>query len=115
MKIEFAADGGLAAFPALRKPVTIDAATLPPARGRALAALVERARFFEVPQQGNRAGAARDARCYTIAIDDGARARRVTLREPIADGHMRALVDEIASCAAEQRRADASGSRRGRA
>ena len=110
MKIEFAAEGGLAAFPGLAQPVTIDAAALSPARGRALATLVERAGFFDAAAGEPAAAAtppspARDARCYTIAIDDGTRSRRITVREPIADTHMRALVDEIASCAADVRRA----------
>jgi hypothetical protein len=46
-----------------------------------------------------------DARVYTIAVDDGAQCRTVTVPEPIADPALRELVDELAQHAAAARRA----------
>jgi hypothetical protein len=102
MKIEFCVDGGFAHLPGLAKPVTIDCAALPPAHGARLARLVERARFFDAPAPAAPAGA-RDARSYTLAIDDGRRRRSLTLAEPIADAGMRELVDAVSDSAREMR------------
>jgi hypothetical protein len=103
MKIEFSIDGGFANLPGMKKPVTIDAAQLPPAHCERLRKLVERARFFDaVPAP--MASAARDAQCYTIAVEDGARKRTMTMSEPIVDAAMRDLVGEIRACADDMRR-----------
>jgi hypothetical protein len=101
MKIEFSVDGGLAGFPGLRKPVTIDAGTLSAAGGAHLRQLVERAAFFTTPM--NPAAAANDGRCYTIAIDDGGECRTLTVAEPIANPAMQALVAELSARAREVR------------
>ena len=104
VKIELSIDGGFARLPGLARPVTIDSAALAPAHGAKLARLVARARFFDAPPPASPPSPARDARCYTIAIDDGGRRRSVTLREPIADAGLRDLVDEIVACAGDGRR-----------
>lgn len=98
MKIDFSVDGGLASFPGLRRPVTLECDRLPPERRARLAALVERARFFSAPSTPPPPGAA-DCRTYTVAIQDGPRARTVTVAEPIGDPGLRELVDEIRDCA----------------
>ncbi len=103
MKIEFSVDGGLAHFPRLREPVMIDASTLPPAHGARLRKLVDGARFFDAAAVAPPEDA-RDAQCYTIAIDDGARKRTLQVSEPIADAHMRDLVGELVACADDARR-----------
>jgi len=105
MRIDFRIDGGLAAFPGLAKPVTIDCAALPAAQTSRLQELVDRADFFSLP---GKEPAARlpDARAYTIAIDDGRRCRTVTVAEPIANAALRELVAELrthASAARSQR------------
>jgi len=98
VKIDFSVDGGLASFPGLRHPVTLECDRLPPERRERLAQLVERARFFSAaPQRATPAGA--DGRTYTVAIEDGARARTLKLAEPIGDAGLRELVDEIRDCA----------------
>ncbi|MEO6928593.1 MAG: protealysin inhibitor emfourin [Casimicrobiaceae bacterium] len=104
MKIRFSVEGGLAHFPRLREPVTIDASALPAAHAARLRRLVDAARFFDAaaPQS---ASEARDAQCYTIAIDDGLRQRTLQVSEPIADPPMRDLVHELVACADDSRRA----------
>jgi len=104
MRIDFRADGGLAAFPGLSAPVTIHCDALPPAENRRVRDLVRRAGFFALPP-ADRQPPAPDARSYTIAIDDGQRCRTVTLREPIADPALRDLVDTLRDKARAARRA----------
>ncbi len=94
MHIDFRIDGGLAAFPGLAKPVSIDCAALPANDAARLDELVRRADFFGVPQPAA-AAPVPDARAYTIAIDDGLQCRTLTLGEPIADASMRELVAEL--------------------
>jgi hypothetical protein len=102
MRIAFSVDGGLASFPGLRKPVTLDSAQLSPQRAQRLHALVERAQFFKAAPPQPPSGA--DQRAYTVEIDDGRQCRTMTLTEPIADAGLRELVSEIRDCAREVRR-----------
>ena len=98
MKIDFSVDGGLASFPGLRRPVTLECDRLPPERRERLAQLVERAQFFSAAPAGGSPGGA-DRRTYTVCIEDGARTRTLKLVEPIGDASLRELVDEIRDCA----------------
>ena len=104
MKIELKIDGGFVRLPGLARPVTIDSTALPPAHGAKLARLVARSRFFDAAPPSPAAAPTRDARSYTIAIDDGGRRRSMTLSEPIADAGLRDLVDEVVACAGDARR-----------
>lgn len=102
MRIEFRVDGGLAAFPGLAKPVSIDCSALPAPAGERLRDLVHRARLFALPaEQG---AALPDARAYTIAVDDDSRCRTVTVREPITDPALQELIAELEHHAAVERR-----------
>jgi hypothetical protein len=103
MRIDFRADGGLAAFPGLSAPVTIHCDALPPPENERVRELVRRAGFFALPP-GERHPGTLDARSYTIAIDDGSRCRTVTVREPIADPALRELVDTLRDKARAVRR-----------
>ena len=98
MRIALRMDGGLASFPGLRRPVTIDCDRLPPERAERLRELVEQARFWSAAPGAAPAGGA-DQRTYTVEIDDGRQCRALTIPEPIADAHLRALVAEIRECA----------------
>jgi hypothetical protein len=105
MRIAFRSEGGIAAFPGLAKPVTIQCDALPTEEGARLRALVERANFFALPKQTRPDADIADARSYTIEVDDGAQCRTVTIREPIADPAVRALVSALRERAAAARRA----------
>ncbi len=94
MHIDFRIDGGLAVFPGLAKPVSIDCAALPAKDAARLGELVRKADFFGVPQPPA-AAPMPDARAYTIAIDDGLQCRTLTFAEPIAEASMRELVAEL--------------------
>ena len=102
MRIDFSVDGGLATFPGLARPVTIDCDALPPPEGERLRDLVRRAGFFALPAHGKPARLP-DARAYTIAIDDGVQCKKVTVCEPVADPALRALIADLADRAAALR------------
>lgn len=93
MRIHFRMDGGLAAFPGLAAPVTIDCDALPPATTAHWRELVRRAGLLSRPAQAP--ARSPDARAYTIGVDDGTHSRTVTVTEPIADAALRELVDAL--------------------
>ncbi len=102
MKIHFSVDGGMASFPGLRKPVTIDAAALAPADAMRLRALMADAdRVAPLPPGP---APVPDTRCYTLAIDDGGACRTLKLSEPIADPALRDLVAALSAHAGAIRR-----------
>ena len=94
MRIDFRIDGGLAAFPGLAKPVSIDCAALPANDAARLGELRPQGGFLRGAAVARRAPMP-DARAYTIAIDDGLQCRTLTFAEPIADASMRELVAEL--------------------
>jgi hypothetical protein len=102
MRIAFSVDGGIASFPGLRRPVTLDCDALPPQQAARLRALVERARFFSAPPP-DRASPSPDARTYTLEIDDGKQCRTLRIAEPVADDDLRALIAELRQCAHDKR------------
>ena len=87
---------GGAFFPGLAKPVVIDLASLDLEEAARLQALVEDARFFELPPEVGvpKAGAA-DFQCDTITIDDGTATHTVRALVPIDDPALRALFDAV--------------------
>jgi hypothetical protein len=109
MKVQFQMSGGLAYFPGLAKPITID-----PAQDAAtLAQQVNAADFFNLPAQANTPtprGA--DYQSYTITIDDGQRRHTVQVTEPITDPNLQALVEHLRLLAVQtiRNQPDAPGS-----
>ena len=104
MKIDFRVEGGLAALPGLATPVTIHCDTLPLPESERMHELVRRAGFFALPAR-DASPPAPDARAYTIGVDDGARSKTVTVREPIANPALRDLIDALRDKALAARRA----------
>ena len=96
LRIALQVDGGLASFPGLRRPVTLDSGNLSPGQAARLCELIDRSDFFGVspPHRAN----APDARTYTVEIEDGPRRRTLRLTEPIADPALRQLLSGIRSC-----------------
>jgi hypothetical protein len=103
MRIDFHVDGGLAAFPGLARPVTIDCDALPAEQSAHLRDLLHRADFFALPAQQREVDRP-DARTYTIAVDDGQQCKTVCVTEPIADPALRDLVTALGSQATAARR-----------
>jgi len=102
MRIDFRIDGGVAAFPGLARPVIIDCAALPPAETARLRELIERARFFALPERTS-SPVRPDARAYTIAVNDGRQSRTVTVSEPVGDAALRELIATLREHAKSRR------------
>lgn|SRR5690349_52237 len=103
MRIDFSIDGGIAVFPGLREPVTIDCDTLPPEERTELQHLIDDANLFAQHQRAAVPTLA-DARRYTIGVIEGKRRCRVTVAEPVEDDAMRALISKLRGFARSARR-----------
>lgn len=104
-RITFRTGGGFAPLPGLSKPVTIDAAALPADTAAELRRLLEAARFFSLPPRVGGQRDAADYQTYTIDVEAEDRRHAVRVSEPVADPHLRALVDRLRLLAAEKNRA----------
>ena len=109
MTIEFRTSGGVAYFPGLAAPVTIDTSDLPADRRAKLEGLVEDAHFFDQPADSPARGA--DYQTYTITIKDGGRAHTARVSDPVRDSAMAALIAELQALRTEKSQARQSGSR----
>ncbi len=104
MRIEFKQEGGLAHFPGLSEPVTMDTAQMPDEQARELERLVERARFFDLPRQaGAVSRGAADVRRYTLTIEHAGRRHTVELTDLVDDPAVQALLDYLRARARERR------------
>lgn len=98
MRIDFKIEGGLAYFPGLNKPFTIDSHALPGAEAKQLEALVAKARLFERPNASSAARSmartrAADVQRYMITVGEDGRQRTLQFVDPITDPDVQALVD----------------------
>ncbi|AFE06658.1 hypothetical protein COCOR_05924 [Corallococcus coralloides DSM 2259] len=105
MRIELKREGGVAFFPGLARPRTVDLAALPPATAEALQREVREARFFEQPATvGASPQRGADRTSYSVTIeDDGGRRHSVRLVEPVTEPHLRSLLELIQKAEREQR------------
>jgi hypothetical protein len=93
VRIQFQMEGGLASFPGLTKPVTIDTEKLPEEEAVRWAQRVQAAGFFDRPAVvGVPARGAADYRRYTITVEDGERRHTVSLTDPVPDAGLQALL-----------------------
>lgn len=96
MRISFSRSGGLAAFPGLAAPVTLDTSSLAPAEASLLEQLVRDVRFADLPPRvGSAPAGAADYRTYVITVDDGGRSHTIHVTEPIADPTLQSLVRRL--------------------
>jgi hypothetical protein len=106
MRIEFSTEGGIAYFPGLSQPVTIDSEQLSQQESAELKRLVAAAHFFELPGKiGRPAPGAADYRQYKVTIEAGQRQHTLHATEPIEDAELRRLVAFLSAKANEIRRA----------
>jgi hypothetical protein len=96
VRIHFKREGGLAYFPGLSKPVTIDANQLPKEEEQELERLLESAGFFDLPTAPppQRGGAA-DAFQYTITVESGGKQHTVRVSDPVENPDLQKLIDFI--------------------
>lgn len=106
MRIELKREGGLAAFPGLSKPWTVELQALPAEQAEVIERSVRTARFFEQPPVvGAAAPGAADLTRYTLTIEEGGQRHSVRLIEPVADPHLRDLLALLKQVEGAQRRA----------
>jgi len=94
MRIKFEMEGGLAYFPGLNAPFSIDTASLDPQQASKIESLINNARFFDQPSHvGTPAPGAADYRTYTITVEDGQRTHRVQVSDPVGSTALQDLID----------------------
>lgn len=102
MRLTFKMEGGLAAFPGLSQPVTIDTESLPPEERASVERLVESCHFFDQPTSPSQSAGA-DRRRYTLAIEEDGRSHAVSVLDPVPD-EVRPLFERAQSLARAARR-----------
>jgi hypothetical protein len=93
MRIQLKIDGGMAYFPGLNRPISLDSNTLPAQEADRLKQLLEVAHFFELPPVLNAPSpGAADHRQYTITVDDDNKHHTIQVTDPIEDPDLQALL-----------------------
>jgi emfourin len=109
MRIELKREGGLAFFPGLARPRTVELQALPAEQAEALERSVQEAHFFEQPPVVGAASAGgADRTRYLVTVEEGERKHSVLLTEPVEDPHLRSLLGLLKQVELEQRRAGRS-------
>jgi len=92
MRISFCETGGVAVFPGLSKPRTLEVDALPPPDQQELRGLVEASRFFALPQSEQPPRSPRGVQHYTLTVSEGEREHTVCLLAPVEAGPLQGLV-----------------------
>jgi hypothetical protein len=88
-------EGGVAAFPGLARPFTVDADDLSPAEAAELIDLVDESGFFSLGPEQGLGKPVPDARTYTVTVRAGDRSRTLTLSDPLPNKALRELVNLV--------------------
>ena len=95
MRVRFQTTGGVAYFPGLAAPRTVDVDALDGKTRETVTNLVREADFFNLrPQASPRPGAA-DHCTYQITVEDGARRHTVTVCDPVTSAPLQQLIDVL--------------------
>ncbi len=106
MRVRFKTEGGVAFFPGLSRPVTIDSGELPENEAVELRRRVEEARFFDLPPTvGEPPPGAADYLRHTITVEDEDRSHTARVTDPVEDPALRALVGYLDAKRKAMRRA----------
>jgi hypothetical protein len=97
MKITYHIEGGIAHFPGLAKPRTIELDRLPKRVGAELRSLGERA--LAAPGGFKSIARGADMRTFVVTIDDGRKSRTLSIVEPAADPDLARLIEKLQSAA----------------
>lgn len=90
-RVQIQIEGGIAHFPGLSQPSSIDVSALSSIDQARFEQLVAEARFFEQPKIPSGARGA-DLRQYTITIASGSHKNTVRICDPISDPKLESLV-----------------------
>jgi emfourin len=94
MRVRFQVSGGLAAFPGLMGPRTIDVDALDPEARRSLTGLIDAAHFFELPAR-LAAPKGADYQSYDITVEDDERRHTVHVSDPVTHPGLQALIARL--------------------
>ena len=90
---DFTSEGGVAFFPGLCQPVTIDASALTDEERTELDRLIDEAGFFALGDEaGKPSKGAADYRRYTITVEEQGRRHTVKASDPLDDPKLRNLI-----------------------
>lgn len=93
MVITLRVDGGFAFIPGLNATKTIDTALLPRAEAESLEKMLASTAFFALPSAvGLPPQGSADMQAFEITIEDGTRAHRVRVSEPVTDPGLEELL-----------------------
>ncbi|WP_040262654.1 protealysin inhibitor emfourin [Pseudomonas massiliensis] len=92
MRISYSESGGVAFFPGLSKPRTLEVDRLPPPEQQELRQLLEASRFFALPESRQPKTSPRGAQHYTLTVSEGDREHTVCLLAPVQSGPLQGLV-----------------------
>jgi hypothetical protein len=95
MRVTLKTEGGIAHFPGLAKPITVDTNGLASDLSARLHELVEATAFFQLPNTVGALPAGADMRTLTVTVEVDARVHRVSTAETAAPPPLRALVDFV--------------------
>lgn len=96
MHIELSQNGGVAYFPGLSKPATLDVESLPEAEREELRRLIDAAQFFDLPDTvGTPARGAADYQYFTLRIEDDKHQRTVRALVPLDNAPLCELIENI--------------------
>lgn len=95
MRVQFQVSGGIAYFPGLAVPRTVDVDALGSEEVRALRKLVDDAGFFDLPARPPVPAGAADYHTYEITIEDEGRRHTAALVDPISEPSLQKLVARL--------------------
>ena len=103
MRVRFQVSGGIAAFPGLAAPRTIDVDALEPDARATVNRLVHDAHFFDLPSRLPAPRGSADYQSYEITIEDGQRQHTVVVSDPVTQPALQALVAQLRKLASPRR------------
>ena len=83
MRITFKSSGGVAYFPGLSAPKTIDVSSLPSDRQQEIHNLLAESRFFDLPTRTPPRKGAADYQTHTITVADDAGQHTIEVSDPV--------------------------------
>lgn len=98
MRIQYSVSGGLAYFPGLARPRTLDTDSLPQDVARDLITTVRKSDFFALPDHvGATPAGAADMQKHTLTVEDGERTHTVQISDSVPDPVLQDLLQKVDS------------------
>jgi hypothetical protein len=94
MRIQFKIEGGIAYFPGLSQPLTLDSAQLSQNDAAELKRLIDQTQFFDLPEQvGTPPRGAADYYIYTVTIEEDGRSHTVRMTDFVQEPKLKELLN----------------------